>query len=91
VINDDRTREGLDHLQAAAIEAIAATRAFLDVAEELVRQPEALGEVVRTVQALALTALRREEPSAPAPVAAERRERPDDDDGPSPVRRIHVS
>ena len=33
----DHAVEGLEHLQAAAIELIAAARAFLDVAEDLVR------------------------------------------------------
>jgi hypothetical protein len=42
----DRAREGLDHLQAAAHELIAAARAALDVAEELIDDPEAIASVV---------------------------------------------
>jgi hypothetical protein len=38
-VNDERARQGVEHLQAAAIEVIAALRAFLDVAEEVVRDP----------------------------------------------------
>jgi hypothetical protein len=36
----DRARDGLDHLQAAARELIAAARAALDVAEGLIDDPE---------------------------------------------------
>ena len=38
-MNDERARQGVEHLQAAAIEVIAAMKAFLDVAEEVVRDP----------------------------------------------------
>jgi hypothetical protein len=38
-VNDDRAREVFEHLQAAALEMIAAARAALDVAEELVKDP----------------------------------------------------
>jgi hypothetical protein len=38
-VNDERARQGVEHLQAAAIEGSAAGRAFLDVAEEVVRDP----------------------------------------------------
>ena len=42
----DRAQEALDHLQAAALEMIEAVRAVLDVAEEAVRDPHALREVI---------------------------------------------
>ena len=42
----DRAQEALDHLQAAALEMIEALRAVLDVAEEAVRDPHALREVI---------------------------------------------
>jgi hypothetical protein len=52
----DRTGEAVAHLQAAAREMIAAARAFLDVAEEVVEDPkageallESLGDVARRV------------------------------------------
>jgi hypothetical protein len=52
----NRTGEGVAHLQAAAREMIAAARAFLDVAEEVLEDPkageallESLGDVARRV------------------------------------------
>jgi hypothetical protein len=55
----DRAREGVEHLQAAARELIAAARAALDVAEDLVDDPDmatsmagavgSLGDLVRNV------------------------------------------
>lgn len=36
---DDRIKEGVEHLQNAALEMIAAARIFLDVAEDIVRDP----------------------------------------------------
>jgi hypothetical protein len=57
----DRAREGVEHLQAAARELIAAARAALDVAEDLVDDPDmatsmagavgSLGDLVRNVTA----------------------------------------
>jgi hypothetical protein len=38
-VNEDRGREVFEHLQAAALEMIAAARAALDVAEEMVKDP----------------------------------------------------
>jgi hypothetical protein len=38
-VNDQRARDAVEHLQAAAIEVIASLRAFLDIAEDLVRDP----------------------------------------------------
>ncbi|HET9441961.1 MAG TPA: hypothetical protein VFO65_01490 [Acidimicrobiales bacterium] len=37
-MNEDLARRGVEHLQAAATEMIAALRAFADLAEELVRE-----------------------------------------------------
>ncbi len=55
-MTDDRRGEALTHLQNAAREMIAAARAFLDVAEELVDDPDAgeallhsLGDAARRV------------------------------------------
>lgn len=36
---DDKLKEGFEHLQNAALEFIAAARIFLDVAEDVVRDP----------------------------------------------------
>ena len=53
---DDRASAAMAHLQTAAREMIAAARAFLDVAEELVEDPKSgeallgtLGDVARRV------------------------------------------
>jgi hypothetical protein len=48
----DRAREGLEHLQTAARELIQAARAMLDVAEDLVNDPEAAASMVGAVGAL---------------------------------------
>ena len=41
-MNEDRAREAVEHLQQAALEMIEAGRAFLDLAEELVKDPAPL-------------------------------------------------
>jgi len=46
-------REGVDHLQAAASELIAAARSFLDVVEEVVRDKDAVASVVDTLGSVA--------------------------------------
>jgi hypothetical protein len=53
---EGRAVEGLAHLQVAAVELIAAARAFLDVAEDVVRDPGAAASVVDTLGALAAMA-----------------------------------
>jgi hypothetical protein len=76
-IAHDRAREGLDHLQAAARELIAAARAALDVAEDLIDDPDTiasvvgaaghlggLGDVVRTLVAGRREAARDDAPPA---------------------------
>jgi hypothetical protein len=45
---DDKVKEGVEHLQNAALELIAAARIFLDIAEEVVRDPGPL--VARATQ-----------------------------------------
>jgi hypothetical protein len=44
-----RAREGFEHLQTAARELIAAARAALDVAEEVVNDPESLASLAGTL------------------------------------------
>lgn len=56
---EDRAADGLAHLQAAAREAIAAARAFLDVAEDLVTDPAAVSAVVDAVGSVVRTAAAR--------------------------------
>ena len=44
---------GTEALQAAALQAIAAAKAFLDLAEQAVRDPEVLGQVASSLSAVA--------------------------------------
>jgi hypothetical protein len=44
--------EGLEHLQSAALELIAAARSFLDVAEEVVREPGVAATIVHAAAGL---------------------------------------
>jgi hypothetical protein len=88
-MSDDRTREGLEHLQAAALELIAAGRAFLDVAEELVKEPATAAVVVRAAGTMARAAQQAAQPSRPGAAA-------DANDSPPPpgeerVTRIRLS
>ena len=48
----ERARQGVEHLQAAARELIAAARAALDVAEEVVNDPDAVGSLAGVVAGL---------------------------------------
>lgn len=85
-MKDERAAEGVDHLQAAAMEMIEAARAFLDVAEELVSDRERVAEAVSVVSDLARSATRRS--SDPAPDGSPTH----DPDGPSThVERITLS
>ncbi|MDQ3107674.1 MAG: hypothetical protein M3Q68_07715 [Actinomycetota bacterium] len=74
-MNEERAKQGMEHLQAAAIEVISAMRAFLDVAEDVVRDPSAAAELASSLLDQARPA------TAPAPV---------DGDEPR-VTRIRVS
>jgi hypothetical protein len=51
-------QEGLDHLQQAARETIAAMRTLLDLAEELVEDPKAAEAMVNSIGSLAEAAAR---------------------------------
>lgn len=51
-MNEARAREGLGHLQAGVLELIAATRAFLDVVEDVVRDPATGTAVVSALSAV---------------------------------------
>ena len=65
-MSDDDVKTGLDHLQSAALELIAAARSFLDVAEELVREPEASAAVVRAAAGVAAAVLGGSDPTGPS-------------------------
>jgi hypothetical protein len=65
---DDRARDGLDHLQAAAREMIQAARAMLDVAEHLVNDPATATTIVGALGAMAQAATANlMHPGPPAP------------------------
>lgn len=51
----DPKAEGIDHLQRAAREMVAAARSFLDAIEQVVEDRETLKEVSTTVTGLAVT------------------------------------
>jgi hypothetical protein len=73
---DDAVSRGIEALQAAATEAIAAARAVLDVAEELVTDPRTAAAVTNLLGSVARAAPRS---------------RRDDDGGEDGVQRIPVS
>ena len=83
---DPRVSEGLEHLQRAAREVIEASRALLDVAEDLVADPrtaiDVVGLIGRTGEVAARLAGRVRPASGHHGV--------DDEDDP-PVQRIPVS
>jgi len=84
---DPRVHDGLDHLQRAARELIAASRAFLDVAEDLVERPDGVQQLLGAVGSLGDAAGRVLRGGAGrTPV----RDDDGDDDDP-PVQRIPVS
>jgi hypothetical protein len=56
--DDDGLARGVEHLQAAATELIAAARAFLDAAEEVVADPDRLRSMAEVVGDLARGASR---------------------------------
>lgn len=45
----EKAREGVEHLQSAAFEVIAALRSFLDLAEDLVRDPASAAVLAASV------------------------------------------
>ncbi|CAN5644980.1 hypothetical protein BH10ACT1_BH10ACT1_41730 [soil metagenome] len=92
--DDPRVQAGVDHLQRAAREVIAASRALLDVADDLVEDPRALGGLVGLLGSVGDLAARFGV-GAPGPGRPGRtgREGSDetDDGGDPPVQRIPIS
>ncbi|HWJ61576.1 MAG TPA: hypothetical protein VNS19_06380 [Acidimicrobiales bacterium] len=81
--HDPRLQAGLEHLQRAAREMIAASRALLDVAEELVEDPKAASGIIDLLGSVAGRAGRSPVHGVP---------HDDDDEGDDPpVQRIPVS
>lgn len=82
-MNEERADEGLEHLQTAAEELIAAARAFLDVAEEVVTDPKTADSLLGLLDSVTTMATRGR--SGRAPGAGRR------DEGDDPVEHIPVS
>jgi hypothetical protein len=86
---------GLEHLQAAAREAIQAARAMLDVAEQVVEDPAAVQAAVGAIGSMVQSAVARVQSagSGAASGAGSDRARVDDDDDDDDgrVERIEVS
>jgi hypothetical protein len=81
----DPAKEALDHLQRAALEMIAATRAFLDLAESVVGDSDALATVGHLIGDLAAK-------GRAAAAESTRSSRAHSDDPPHPgVQHIRVS
>jgi hypothetical protein len=84
---EDRAGEGVEHLQAAAKELIEAARAFLDVADDLVRDPKVAEGLLTGLSGLADGARDAAKEAARRAAGADRGA--DEDDG--GVQHIHVS
>lgn len=56
--DDDRVAQGIDHLQTAAHELIAAARSFLDVLEDVVSDRDKLGDMATAVGSAVESAVR---------------------------------
>ena len=88
VTGDPRVQEGIEHLQRAAREVIAASRSLLDAAEDVVEDPETLGRLTGIFGAVA-------EAAGAAVLRSGRRQGAsgidDEGDDDSPVQRIPVS
>ncbi len=89
----ERAREGVEHLQAAARELIEAARAMLDVAEDWVNDPESVASLAGTLASVGDVAKRMagtggwQRPSHTPSTSASS---PDDEDEPR-VQRITVT
>lgn len=88
--DDERLPPGVGALQAAAREAIEATRALLDAAEALVDDPETVERMSSVVRAATGAAARAAE-AGRAGARSGAPGRDDDDDGDDGVQRIPVA
>jgi hypothetical protein len=87
-VQDERAGEGVEHLQAAAKELIEAARSFLDVAEDLVRDPKVAEGLLAGIGDLADTARHAARDAARRAAGTHDGDEDDDDGG---VEHIHVS
>ncbi|MCX7620318.1 MAG: hypothetical protein N2037_05660 [Acidimicrobiales bacterium] len=97
-IDDERIAAGVDHLQAAALEMIAAARSFLDLLEDLVADRDKMADVVAAVGDAARSASRAAREVRPVRHSAGKRRKAggdgddvEDEDDYSSVQRIRVS
>lgn len=92
-MTDERTSEGVEHLQAAAREMIEAARAFLDVVDDFVADDERLASVAEAFGSVARGARRAAQQSrSSTDDSSEGGPRDADDDGSDgPVQHIKVS
>ena len=65
-MNEQRAREAVEHVQAAALELIAAVRAVLDVAEDVVRDPGQAAAMAQTLVDTAVDTARQASASRPS-------------------------
>lgn len=86
----DRAREGIEHLQSAARELIAAARAALDVAEDLVDDPDTVASLAGMADTVT-GFVRSVVPSRRTATTASRTGGDQGDQGSSGVRRIPVT
>lgn len=62
---EDKAHEAVEHLQAAALELIAAARAVLDIAEDVVQDPGPLLSILGALGEAAAPFVHRAKGSAP--------------------------
>jgi hypothetical protein len=87
---DPRVQAGVEHLQRAAREVIAASRSLLDAAEDLVEDPRAAGTVLEVLSSLAARGRSGVVDGVVRGASAPDRDADDGGDG-GPVQRIPVS
>lgn len=88
---DEVMSRGIEMFQAAAVEAIGAARAMLDVAEDLIHDPNAAARVIETLGSVTqgVSRFTNRPESATSEKRAERR--PDDEGEDGGIRRIPVT
>jgi hypothetical protein len=86
--------EAIGHLQAAALEMISAARAFLEVAEKVVQNPETVRTAVVTVAAVAKAMMQSVEGNVTGTTAEDgttNGERTNGDGRPTRIEHIELS
>ena len=87
----ERTNEAAELVQAAALEAIKAMKAFLEVAEAVVREPATAATVGRAFAEAAASAMRPERHEHEHTSGGRDDDEDDEEQHPGRVRRIDVS